>query len=52
MGDRQENRWTHMRDEIEDPFRNDFKRGKMTPERKLKMDKQKRQRLMESSWGG
>lgn len=37
-----------MRDEIEDIFRSDFKRGKMTPERKLKMDRQKRWSMMES----
>ncbi len=37
-----------MKDKIEDTFRSDFKRGKMTPERKLKMDRQKRQRMIES----
>lgn len=29
-------------------FRSDFKRGKITPERKLKMNRQKRQSMMKS----
>lgn len=37
-----------MRDEIEDIVRHDFKGGKLTPERKLKMDGQKRQSIMEN----
>ena len=37
-----------MRDEIEDIFRSDFKRGKITPERKLEMDRERRQSVMES----
>lgn len=41
-GDRQENRWTDTRDEIEVTFTNDFKRGKITPVRKLMSDKPKR----------
>lgn len=38
-----------MRDEIEDIFRSDFKRRKITPERKLEMDREKRQSVMESA---
>lgn len=44
----QEDKWTDMREEIEHIFRSDFKRGKITPERKLKMDRQTRQSTMES----
>ncbi len=50
-GVRQEDRWTDIRDEIEDILRSDFKRGKITHKRKLKKDRQKRQSMMENVGG-
>lgn len=47
-GKRQEDRWTVMRDEIEDIFRSGFEKGKTAPQKELKIDRQRRQSMMES----
>lgn len=37
-----------MRDEIEDIFRSGFEKGKTAPQKELKIDRQRRQSMMES----